>query len=66
MHLDLIHSDLCEPMSVKAGRRHTYLITFIDDYTHYGHVYMIMYKFEIFQYLKKYLSIVETKLERKV
>ena len=31
--LELIHSNICEPMNVKAHHGVSYFITFIDDYT---------------------------------
>ena len=39
--LQLIHSDICGPMNVRAKYRGFYFITFIDDYTRYIHVYLI-------------------------
>ena len=42
--LQLIHSDICGPMSVKARHGALYFITFIDDFSRYGHVYLISYK----------------------
>ena len=34
--LELIHSDICGPMNVKARHGASYFLTFIDDYTRYG------------------------------
>ena len=42
--LQLIHSDICGPMNVRARHRGVYFITFIDDYTRFGHVYLISHK----------------------
>ena len=39
--LELIHSDICGPMSVNSMGGSRYLITFIDDYSRFTHVYMI-------------------------
>lgn len=44
--LQLIHSDICGPMNVRARHGALYFITFIDDYTRYGHVYLISHKSE--------------------
>ena len=42
--LQLIHSNICGPMNVRARHEGFYFITFIDDYTRYDHVYLISYK----------------------
>ncbi|KAJ8753578.1 hypothetical protein K2173_022819 [Erythroxylum novogranatense] len=36
--LDLIHSDVCGPMSIYARSGSLYFITFIDDYSRYGYL----------------------------
>lgn len=51
---------------VKARIGHTNFINFIDDYTHYSHVYLISHMSEALRSLENYLTEVETKLERKV
>ena len=43
--LQLIHSDICGPMNVRAQCRGVYFIIFIDDYTRFGHVCFISHKF---------------------
>ncbi|KAA0035676.1 gag/pol protein [Cucumis melo var. makuwa] len=57
--LELVHSDLCEPMNVKARGGYEYFISFIDDYSRYGHVYLIQNKSDSFQKFKEYKAIVE-------
>lgn len=42
--LDIIHSDICGSLSVKARTDKTYFNTFTDDYTSYNHVYLISNK----------------------
>ncbi|KAA0037080.1 Retrovirus-related Pol polyprotein from transposon TNT 1-94 [Cucumis melo var. makuwa] len=39
--LELIHLNLCGPMNVKARGGYEYFISFVDDYSRYGHVYLI-------------------------
>jgi len=39
--LELIHSDICGPMNVKPHRGAFYFLTFIDDYSRYGYVYLL-------------------------
>ena len=40
----------------------TYFITFIDDFTRYGHVYLISHKSEAFECFKRYSRLVENQL----
>ena len=42
--LQLIHSNICGPMNVKAKHWVVYFITFIDDFTRYCYVYLISHK----------------------
>ena len=44
--LQLIHSNICGVMNVRARHGANYFITFIDDFTHFDHVYLISYKSE--------------------
>ena len=42
--LQLIHSDIYGLMNVRARHDALYFITFIDEFTRYGHVYLISHK----------------------
>ena len=44
--LQLIYLDICGPMNVRARHEENYFITFIDDFTRFGHVYLISHKSE--------------------
>ena len=44
--LELIYSDICGPMNVGARHGAQYFITFIDDFTRFGYVYLVSHKFE--------------------
>ena len=39
--LELIHTDVCGPMSINARGNYQYFITFTDDFSRYGYVYNI-------------------------
>lgn len=51
--LEIVHSDICGPFSVKTHGGKEYFITFIDDYSKYGYVYLLNVKYEAFQYFVK-------------
>ncbi|XP_038719855.1 uncharacterized protein LOC120012495 [Tripterygium wilfordii] len=57
--LDLIHSDLSGPMSVRAGGGFEYFVTFIDDYSRYGYIYLMHHKSETFEKFKEFRAEVE-------
>ena len=42
--LELVHSDVCGPMCVQARGGYEYFVTFIDDYSRYGFVYLMRQK----------------------
>ncbi|KAA0062799.1 gag/pol protein [Cucumis melo var. makuwa] len=60
--LELVHSDLCGPMNVKARGGFEYFITFTDDYSRYGYVYLMQHKFEVLEKFKEYKAEVENAL----
>jgi len=64
--LELIYSDIYGPMNVKARHGSIYFITLIDDYSRYGHVYLLPHHYEALDVFKRFVVEVETKLERRV
>ena len=61
-HLQLIHSNICGLMNVRARHDSHYLITFIEDFTKYDHVYLISHKSKALECFKIYSRLVENKL----
>ena len=59
--LQLIHYDICGPMNVRAQHGAHYFITFIDDFTRYGHVYLISHKSKALECFKR-CRLVENQL----
>ena len=57
--LQLIHSDVCGPINVRARHGAYYFITFIDDYSRYGLVYLISHKSEALSCFKNFMNMVE-------
>ena len=50
--LGLIHFDVCGPMSSSARGGYFYFITFTDDLSRYGYVYLMKDKLESFEIFK--------------
>jgi len=57
--LELIHSDLCGPMNVQARGGYEYVISFIDDYSRYGYLYLMEHKSEALENFKEYKALVD-------
>ncbi|KAK2976358.1 hypothetical protein RJ640_014189 [Escallonia rubra] len=62
--LELVHSDIYGPMSVKARHGASYFLTLIDDYTRYGYVYLISHCYEALEYFKRFVAEVENQKEK--
>ena len=57
--LEIIHTDVCDPMSVDARGGYRYLLTFTDDLSRYEYIYLMKHKFETFEKFKEFQSEVE-------
>ncbi|GJW66094.1 retrotransposon protein, putative, ty1-copia subclass [Tanacetum coccineum] len=64
--LNLVHTDVCGPFrsATKDGKR--YYVTFTDDFSRYGYVYLIKHKLDTFEVFKRYQNEVENQLGRKI
>ena len=60
--LELGHTDVCGPMSTQAKGGYEYFITFTDDYSRYGFVYLMKLKSEAFEKFKEFRAEVENQL----
>jgi hypothetical protein len=47
--LDLVHSDVCESMSVASISGSMYYVSFIDDFSHKTWIYFLKTKDEVFK-----------------
>jgi hypothetical protein len=52
--LGLVHTDVCGPMSSIAKGGFQYFITFIDDFSRYGYIYLMRHKSESFEKFKEF------------
>ena len=57
--LELIYTDVCGSMTTQARGGYSYFITFTDNFSRYGYVYLMKYKFEAFEKFKEYKNEVE-------
>ena len=47
--LEIIHTDVCGPMSVEARGGYRYVLTLTDDLSTYGYIYLMKQKSETFE-----------------
>ena len=57
--LALVHTNVCGPFDVPARGNFVYFITFIDDLSRYGYVYLMKHKSEAFEKFKEFRHEVE-------
>jgi transposase InsO family protein len=57
--LDVIHSDICGPISEKSLGGFEYILTFVDDWTRKSDVYLLRNKSEVLTKFKDYKARVE-------
>jgi hypothetical protein len=64
--LGIIHTDVCGPMSISTGNGYRYFVTFTDDLSRYGYIYLMKHKSETFEKFKEFQSEVENQLNKKI
>ena len=47
--LEIIHTDVCGPISVDAHGGYRYFLTFTDDLSRYGYIYLMKHKSKTFE-----------------
>ena len=50
--LEIIHTDVCGSMSIKARGKYRYFLNFTDDLSRYGYVYLMKHKSKTFEKFK--------------
>jgi len=64
--LQLIHSDLIGPINPVSYDKKKYVLTFVDDYTHFAAAYIIESKTEVLKFFKKYEAMATAHFNSKV
>ena len=57
--LEIIRTDVCGPMSVEDRGGYHYFLTFTDDLSRYGYIYLMKHKSEIVERFKEFQIEVE-------
>ncbi|GJT18618.1 retrovirus-related pol polyprotein from transposon TNT 1-94 [Tanacetum coccineum] len=64
--LGLIHTDVCGPFRTVSREDASYFITFTDNFSPYGYVYLMKYKHEVAETFKVFQNEVENQLDKKI
>ena len=64
--LGLIHSDVCGPLSSTARGGYQYFITFTNDFSRYGYVYLMKHKSKSFEMFKIFKNEVQNQLGKNI
>ena len=64
--LEIIHSDVCGPFGEMARGGFIYFITFIDDLSRYGHLFLMKHKSESFEKFKEFNAQVENQTGKSI
>ena len=64
--LELIHTDICGPFPSPSWNGQHYFITFIDDFSRYGYLYLIHDKSQSLDVFKNYKAEVENQLGKRI
>jgi transposase InsO family protein len=64
--LELVHTDVCGLMSTTARGGFQYFITFTNDFSRYGCVYLMKHKSETFERFKEFQNKVENQHGKKI
>jgi hypothetical protein len=64
--LDIIHSDVCEPMSATSLSGYVYYVSFIDDFSRKTWIYFLKAKSKVFNKFKEFKALVKNLSEKKI
>ena len=64
--LELVHTDVCGLINIKAHGGYAYFITFTDDHSRYGYVYLMHHKSDSFEKFKEYRTEVEKNIGKPI
>nr|GEW01855.1 zinc finger, CCHC-type [Tanacetum cinerariifolium] len=64
--LGLIHTDVCGPFKIMSRQGASYFVTLTNDFSHYGYVYLLKHKHEVFETFKVFQKEVENQLGKTI
>lgn len=64
--LELVHSDVCGPVETQTWDDKKYILTMLDDYTHFTVIYLLQNKYEAADTIKEYVKYAEARWNTKL
>nr|GEX47386.1 retrotransposon protein, putative, Ty1-copia subclass [Tanacetum cinerariifolium] len=64
--LGLINTDICGPFKIMSRQGANYFVTFTDDFSRYGYVYLLKHIHEVFETFKVFQKEVENQLGKTI
>lgn len=64
--LGLIHSNLCGPIPISTANGNKYVLTFIDDYSRMGWVYLLNDKSHVFEVFKTFHLMIKNETQQNI
>lgn len=64
--LQIIHSDVCGPITPASFDKKRYFVTFTDEYTHFVQVFTMQNKSEVYDLFVNYEAIVTSQFDQKI
>jgi len=64
--LELVHTDVCGPFRSATRHGERYFVTFTDDFSRYGYIYLMKHKSETFSMFKAYQNEVQNQLDKRI
>ena len=64
--LEIVHLDICRPMSFSSLSGYVYYVSFINDFSRKTWIYFLKGKNEALSKFKEYKALVENQTERKI
>ncbi|GKB54060.1 retrotransposon protein, putative, ty1-copia subclass [Tanacetum coccineum] len=64
--LGLIHTDVCGPFRIVSRQGASYFVTFTDDFSRNGYVYLLKHKHEVFETFKVFQKEVKNQLGKTI
>ena len=61
-----MHTNICDPFPITSWNGQQYFITFIDNYSRYGYLYLIHEKSQSLDVFKTFKAEVELQLGKKI
>ena len=64
--LGLVHTDVCGPLSIHARGGYSYFVTFTDDLSRYGYVYLMKHKSKTIEKFKEFKNEVQNQFGKSI